>query len=141
MNHDSPRITYGAPPYYAYFEHDRGHWYMVWMTRTFPKTKRGHPWHVHIRWSRTGAPKPNLDWPWWQRLWGRANRDFHDPNAAVIEFFNERYLPRIMNGYRLVEGHIAPGWPTGNNGPQVANDTVVRSRSEEETDGRGKAGG
>ncbi|HBY93044.1 MAG TPA: hypothetical protein DEP84_03615 [Chloroflexi bacterium] len=135
MATNSGRISYGVPPYYAYFEHTSGHWYMVWMTRTFPKTSRGHPWHVHIRWSKMGAPRPNRDWSWWERPWGRANRDFYDPNAAVIEFFYNRYLPRIMHGYRLVQGHIAPGWPTGDGGPQVATDITPRSHSKEETDG------
>lgn len=106
------RISYGAPPYYAYFEHPDGAWYMVWMTNTRPKTRRGHPWHVHIRWSKSGAPRPNRNWEWWTWLWGRVNRDFHDPNAAVLEFFYGRYLPRVEHGYRLVQGHIAPGWPT-----------------------------
>lgn len=104
------QITTGAPPYHAYFEHPDGSWYMVWMTRTFPKTSRGHPWHVHIRWNKWGGPKPKRDWPWWERLWGKVNRDFHDPNEAVNEFFYNRYLPRIEHGYKLIEGHLSPGW-------------------------------
>lgn len=104
------QITTGAPPYHAYFEHSDGSWYMVWMTRTFPKTARGHPWHVHMRWSKWGGRKPRRDWPWWERLWGKANRDFHDPNEAVNEFYFNRYLPRLEHGYRLIEGHLAPGW-------------------------------
>jgi len=108
MNH---HITTGAPPYHAYFEHPDGSWYMLWMTRTFPKTSRGHPWHVHIRWNKWGGRKPARNWPWWERLWGKANRDFHDPNKAVNEFYFNRYLPRIEHGYELIEGHLAPGWP------------------------------
>ncbi|MCB0077574.1 MAG: hypothetical protein KDD73_09105 [Anaerolineales bacterium] len=103
-------ITTGAPPYYAYLEHSDGSWYMVWMTRTYPKTSRGHPWHVHMRWSKWGARKPPRHWRWWEQLWGRTNRDFHDPNEAVNEFYFNRYQPRLDNGYRLVQGHLAPGW-------------------------------
>lgn len=103
-------ITTGAPPYYAYLEHPDGAWYMVWMTHTFPKTPRGHPWHVHLRWNKWGGRKPWLDWQWWERRWGNANRDFNDPNDAVNEFYFNRYLPRIAHGYRVVSGHLAPGW-------------------------------
>jgi hypothetical protein len=44
---DISLITHGNPPYHAYLEHTDGSWYMVWMTETFPKTERGHRFHVH----------------------------------------------------------------------------------------------
>ncbi len=112
MRDEMEHFSTGAPPYNAYFEHPDGSWYMVWMTHTVPKTTRGHPWHVHMRWNKWGGGKPWRDWPWWERRWGTVNRDFHDPHAAVNEFFYGRYLPRLEHGYRLVSGHIAPGWPT-----------------------------
>ena len=54
------QINHDKPPYYAYFEHADGSWYMLWMTHTKPKTERGHDWHVHATFEKHDVTKPNI---------------------------------------------------------------------------------
>lgn len=104
-------ITRGEPPYYAYFEHPDGSWYMLWMTETEPKTRRGHPWHVHATFDKLGATRPALENPWFEAAYGAHNWDFDEEAEAVEYFLEERYLPRLRHGYKLITGHIHPDWP------------------------------
>lgn len=105
-------VTRGDPPYHAYFEHEDGSWYMLWMTRSAPKTERGHPWHVHVTLDKHGTMKPVLASRWFEQPYGAYNWDFDTLDEAIEHFLEERYLPRIERGYRLVTGHIPPDWPT-----------------------------
>jgi hypothetical protein len=103
-------VTHNPPPYYAYFEHPDGSWYMLWMTRTDPKTERGHQWHVHATYDKFGAMRPNLEIRWYEQPYGINNRDFDTLDDAVSHFYNERYLTRVEHGYRLVLGNVPEEW-------------------------------
>jgi len=104
-------ITHSGPPYYAYFEHTDGSWYMLWMTYTEPKTEHGHPWHVHTTYDKLGAVKPNLEARWYEQPYGMKNWDFDTLEEAVFYFYHKRYLLRLRHGYRLVIGNIPEEWP------------------------------
>jgi hypothetical protein len=88
---------------YAHFEHPDGSWYRLWITHTEPKTERGHPWHLHASYDKTGtlAPVPNAAWH--EAAYGMANWDF-DEEAEVRRAFQERAQERLAHGYRLLEG-------------------------------------
>jgi GH35 family endo-1,4-beta-xylanase len=106
-------IRHGEPPYYAYFEHPDGSWYMVWMTETYPKTERGHRFHVHSNYDKLGVVRPNLEIKWYEQSYGMKNWDFDTFEDAVAHFYHERFLPRMEHGYRLVMGNIPPEWLSG----------------------------
>ena len=78
---------------------------MLWMTRTFPKTSRGHPWHVHIRWNKWGGRKPARNWPWWERLWGKANRDFR---FGIVYDVRNAAPARTDKGFEKVHADYRP---------------------------------
>ncbi len=42
-------------PVFAHFRPPDGSWYRLWITHTPPKTERGHPWHVHASYAKTGT--------------------------------------------------------------------------------------
>ncbi|HSE83618.1 MAG TPA: hypothetical protein VLB01_03630 [Thermodesulfobacteriota bacterium] len=109
---ESHLIKFDGPPYYAYFEHPDGSWYMVWMTHTDPKTEHGHPWHVHATYDKFGAVRPNLEIRWYEQPYGTKNWDFDTLEEAVSYFYHERYLLRLKHGYRLVIANIPKEWPT-----------------------------
>jgi hypothetical protein len=94
-------------PRYAYFEHPDGSWYRLWMTRTFPKTKRGHPWHVHATYDKTGTMASIPDTRWYEQPYGIANWDFTNETDAV-QAFRVNADERLAHGYMLCEGTI-PG--------------------------------
>lgn len=108
---DEPLIRHDDPPYYAYFERDDGSWYMLWMTHTQPKTRRGHPWHVHATYDKHGATRPNLSSRWYDQLYGTRNWNFESFDEALDYFFRCRYLLRLRRGYKLVAGNIPSDWP------------------------------
>ena len=105
------RITHNKPPYYAYFEHADGSWYMLWMTHTKPKTERGHDWHVHATFEKHDATKPNLDSEWYEKPYGTSNWDFDSFEKALEYFYKERYLLRLQHGYELVIANTPEDWP------------------------------
>jgi hypothetical protein len=51
-----PQITYGEPPYYAYFKHPDGSWYMLWLTY---KNGRENRWNVHATYDKKGSLSPS----------------------------------------------------------------------------------
>jgi hypothetical protein len=108
---EAPQIRHSNPPYYAYFERADGSWYMLWMTHAQPKTRRGHPWHVHATYDKHGATKPNLSSPWFEQPYGMRNWAFDTLEEAVEHFYHERYLLRLARGYKLVVGNIPEDWP------------------------------
>src|SRR5690242_20663265 len=42
-------------PIHAFFRHPDGSWYRLWITHTEPKTPRGHIWHVHASYDKSGT--------------------------------------------------------------------------------------
>ena len=46
------------PAYFAHFSHKDGSWYRLWITHTRPKTERGHPWHLHASYDKSGTIGP-----------------------------------------------------------------------------------
>lgn len=110
LSEGNPLIKHGPPPYYAYFEHPDGSWYMVWMTETSPKTARGHRFHVHAMYNKFNTVRPNLESRWYEQPYGMRNWDFNDFEEAVSEFYKKRFIPRLRHGYRLVMGNIPSGW-------------------------------
>ena len=106
------RIIHETPPYYAYFEHPDGSWYMLWMTRTRPKTLRGHEWHVHASFDKHGTTLPNLESEWYKKPYGMSNWDFASLDEAVEHFHEERFLLRLKHGYELLVANIPEDWLT-----------------------------
>ena len=92
-------------PRYAYFEHPNGSWYRLWITHTFPKTARGHPWHVHATYDKTGTMAPISDTRWYEQPYGIANWDFTNETDAV-KAFRVHADERLAHGYALCEGTI-----------------------------------
>jgi hypothetical protein len=104
------KIVHEEPPYYAYFQHDDGSWYMLWMTQTDPKTERGHEWHVHASYDKYGSTSPNLESKWYERPYGTANWDFDSLESAIDHFYKERFLLRLKHGYELIMANIPEEW-------------------------------
>ena len=104
------KIVHGDPPYYAYFEHSDGSWYMLWMTETLPKTSRGHSWHVHAVFDKHGTSLPNLDSKWYEKPYGTRNWDFDSLDDAAKHFYEERFLLRLKHGYKLMAANIPRHW-------------------------------
>jgi hypothetical protein len=89
-------------PYYAHFEHADGSWYLLWVTHTHPRTRRGHPWHVHASFDKHGVLQPVAgagDPP--LAPYGMHNWDF-DSQAEAIGAFDERLRARLDHGYQIV---------------------------------------
>jgi hypothetical protein len=99
-------ITHGFPPYYAYLEHPDGRWYATWMTRTEPKTERGHPWHVHADYSSEERLEFKGAEGWFTAVYGMRNWDFDTLEEAVDFFMHERLAPRLKGDYHIVQGHL-----------------------------------
>jgi hypothetical protein len=92
-------------PVYALFRHPDGSWYRLWMTHTEPKTLRGHPWHLHASYDKTGTVAPIAGTLWYAQPYGMANWDFDTEDEARTAFL-ERAAERIAHGYELREGAI-----------------------------------
>ena len=89
-------------PFYAQFEHADGSWYLLWVTHTQPRTQRGHPWHVHASFDKSGMFQPvassgDPSLP----AYGMHNWDFNS-QAEAIQAFEERLRARLDHGYQLV---------------------------------------
>lgn len=104
------RIVHIDSPYYAYFEHPDGSWYMLWMTQTQPKTTRGHNWHVHASFDKYRTTLPNLESRWYDKPYGMSNWDFDSLDEAVEYFHKERFLLRLEHGYELIAANIPEDW-------------------------------
>jgi hypothetical protein len=93
-------------PYYAHFEHPDGSWYLLWVTRTQPRTGRGHPWHVHASFDKHGSIQPVTQSEGWAMgPYGMHNWDFDGEPEALAEF-HERYQARIEHGYHVVREQL-----------------------------------
>jgi hypothetical protein len=92
-------------PVYAFFRHPDGSWYRLWVTHTDPKTARGHEWHVHASYDKSGSTAPVAGFPWFEQPYGMANWDFDNREKAVAEF-RRRAEERVGHGYELREGDI-----------------------------------
>lgn len=92
-------------PVYAHFRHSDGSWYRLWMTYTQPKTERGHPWHLHATYDKTGTIAPVAGTRWYEEAYGMANWDF-DSEGEALEAFRSRANDRLAHGYELREGAI-----------------------------------
>jgi len=103
-----PAVTYGEPPYYAYFEHPDGSWYMLWIT--YLRDDQENRWSVHATYDKRGATEPKLDGEWYKQPHGAKNWSFNTIEETLDHFYQKRYLPRIKHGYRLVIGNIPEDW-------------------------------
>ncbi len=103
-------VTRGFPPFFAYLEHPDGRWYAVWMTRTEPRSQRGHPWHVHADYSSEDRMRFGLAHDWYQATYGMRNWDFDTVEEAATSFWTERVQPRLQHGYQIRAAHLADGW-------------------------------
>jgi hypothetical protein len=98
-------------PIYAFFRHPEGSWYRLWITHTAPKTARGHPWHVHANYDKSGTTAPVAGVAWYTQPYGMANWPF-DTRADALAEFHRRSADRLDNGYELREGAIPPAEST-----------------------------
>jgi hypothetical protein len=103
-------VSRGFPPFHAYLEHPDGRWYAVWMTRTEPRTQRGHPWHVHVDFGRRDRLYPAFAGDWHLAAYGMRNWDYDTLEESAEAFYRERLLPRLEHGYQLMSGHLAQEW-------------------------------
>ena len=92
-------------PVYALFHHPDGSWYRLWITHTTPKTERGHAWHLHATFDKSGTIAPIADSPWYEQAYGMKNWDFDDEAAARAAFV-ERAAERLEHGYEVTEGAV-----------------------------------
>ena len=92
-------------PIYALFCHPDGSWYRLWLTQSTPKTERGHAWHLHASYDKTGTIAPIADTLWYEQPYGMANWNFDD-EAAARTAFQERAAERLAHGYELREGAL-----------------------------------
>ncbi len=90
---------------HAHFGHADGSWYRLWITQTRPKTERGHPWHVHASYDKTGTIAPIGGTRWWEQPYGMANWDFDTETEAIADF-KTRTAERLKHGYELREGAV-----------------------------------
>src|SRR5687767_8656191 len=92
-------------PLYAHFQHPDGSWYRLWISHSEPKTERGHPWHVHASYDKTGTLAPIAGTRWWEEPYGTANWSFDTREEALAEY-QRRAAERLSHGYELREGMI-----------------------------------
>jgi hypothetical protein len=90
---------------YAFFRHNDGSWYRLWLTHTTPRTKQGHPWHLHASYDKTGTVSPVAGTPWFEQPYGMHNWDFYQHEDAVAAFISRAH-ERLAHGYVLMEGAI-----------------------------------
>jgi hypothetical protein len=91
--------------YFAHFTHPQGDWYRLWITRSQPKTERGHPWHLHASYDKSGTMAPVAGTLWYQQPYGMSNWDF-DTEAETLAAFRARAQERFEHGYELREGAL-----------------------------------
>ena len=99
--------------HFAHFTHPDGSWYRLWITHSQPKTERGHPWHLHASYDKSGTIAPVAGTRWYEQPYGMSNWDFAE-EADAIAAFRTRSSERLKHGYELREGAIAeevPGAP------------------------------
>lgn len=92
-------------PVYALFCHPDGSWYRLWITHTTPKTERGHAWHLHATYDKTGTIAPVANTAWYEQPYGMANWDF-DSETDAYDAFRERADERLGHGYEVREGAV-----------------------------------
>ena len=92
-------------PHYAYFRHADGSWYRLWITHAPPKTARGHAWHLHATYDKSGSIAPVAGTDWYTQPYGMANWDF-DSEAEALAAFSTRAEERLAHGYELREGSL-----------------------------------
>lgn len=92
-------------PVYAHFRHADGSWYRLWITHAEPKTARGHTWHLHATYDKTGTIAPIAGTSWYEQPYGMANWDF-DTEEEARAAFRKRAEERLEHGYELREGSI-----------------------------------
>ena len=90
---------------FAHFRHRDGSWYRLWVTQSEPKTGRGHAWHVHASYDKTGTIAPVAGTGWYEQPYGMANWAF-DSEAEAVTTFKERAAERLAHGYQLREGTL-----------------------------------
>ena len=91
--------------HYAHFTHPDGSWYRLWITRSEPKTARGHPWHLHAAYDKTGTIAPIAGTRWYEQPSGMSNWDF-DTEAEALAAFRTRAAERLKHGYEVREGSV-----------------------------------
>lgn len=84
----------------AHFDHPDGSWYRLWITHSEPKTERGHRWHLHATYDKSGTLTPVVDSRWYEQPYGMANWDF-DTQEEAVAAFQQRIEERIAHGYKL----------------------------------------
>lgn len=94
-----------SSPRYAHFRHPDGSWYRLWITYAPPKTPRGHAWHLHATYDKSGTIAPIAGTQWYEQPYGMANWDF-DAEAEAVAAYNERAGERLQHGYELREGAL-----------------------------------
>lgn len=94
-----------APLPHAHFGHPDGSWYRLWVTHSVPKTGRGHAWHVHASYDKTGTLAPVAGTRWYELPYGMANWDF-DTREGALDEFRSRAVTRLERGYELREGSV-----------------------------------
>jgi hypothetical protein len=93
-------------PYYAHFEHPDGSWYLLWVTRTHPRSERGHPWHVHASFDKHGGLQPAIGAEGWNMgPYGMHNWDFDGEDDALKEF-GDRMRARFEHGYQIMRARL-----------------------------------
>jgi hypothetical protein len=90
---------------FAHFGHADGSWYRLWITHSQPKTERGHAWHVHATYDKSGTITPVAGTRWYDQPYGMANWDY-DSYAEAEHAFTARANDRLRNGYELREGAL-----------------------------------
>lgn len=92
-------------PIYASFHHPDGSWYRLWITQTTPKTERGHSWHLHASYDKSGTMAPIAGTRWFEQPYGMTNWDFNS-EADAMAAFCERAEERLSHGYEVREGEV-----------------------------------
>lgn len=98
-------------PTYALFRHEDGSWYRLWITESEPKTERGHRFHLHASFDKTGTIAPVAGTEWYRQPYGMSNWDYDSREAAICDF-RRRAEERLAHGYTVREGAI-PAEPLG----------------------------
>ncbi|HSH79384.1 MAG TPA: hypothetical protein VLA19_12750 [Herpetosiphonaceae bacterium] len=93
---------------YAHFTHPDSSWYRLWITHSQPKTERGHPWHLHASYDKSGTIAPIGGTRWYEQPYGMSNWDF-DVEDDVLAAFRARAAERLEHGYELREGAVDSG--------------------------------
>jgi predicted DNA-binding WGR domain protein len=90
---------------YGHFTHPDGSWYRLWITRSQPKTARGHAWHLHASYDKTGTMAPIGGTRWYEQPYGISDWDFNS-EAEALAAFRKRADERLEHGYELREGTL-----------------------------------